>query len=538
MIADAERERIGKGFNPDIKPMASILDKINRRVHEAALRKPAEPKEEAPPTLNFSDFADKIMKDTSNLIVQNRDENRVGVAAEDLKVISIEEPTESERKKEGGAAEDEEVEGHGELHANSEGCESENESEDGMEEEKAPSKTRGNEIRLAVKPVSEEVELESEDEEPEEDEEMEEEESESEEESEDVVSEEEEEDNGFTWEQDEPLPEEAMDAAEDGEKKDVPTKPSKAKLPKVNRGFVELEAELSDDEGHLHGDENEEDDDDDGADLADLIDKRRYKENGAEAERRTKFHQNIMNQQDDEDVQKFIEAVETGFRKKRKGLAGEDDEGNDRDARRRRAGLNHLEEDFEGLERIFDAKMLKEEDLSDGEVGMIEAAYKRRNQRLAEKRQRDEEKSSSFQPEKLISEEAIASIITNKEKHDVIKAPLTKKLFIPRDANARKATEEELNKTSSFMNIVQSQSTNRGKVVANRRTFVFGKKSKEASKPSAAAGTKERTTMPQKVDKLLRSSSSLVKLLATEKMKGPQKAAISQKGLLSRIVKM
>jgi hypothetical protein len=311
----------------------------------------------------------------------------------------------------------------------------------------------------------------------------------------------------------------------------------------VNRGrFVELEAELSDEEGHLHGDGNEEDDDsdDDGADLVDLIDKRRLKESDTDAKRRATFHQDLMHQQEEEDLEKFIEAVETGFRKKRKGIAGEDDEGNDRDARRRRAeGLTDLEVDYEGLgRRIFDAKMLKEEDYSDGEVEMIEAAYKRRNQRLAEKRQKEEERNSDLSPEKLISDEALASIVSNKENHMAVKAPLSKKIFIPRNANAKRAvTEEELaveaKAKSSLMGLVQAQSRNRGRVAKNHRTFVFAQRkegdtnsSKEKQGNNSSAGAAGKTTMPQKMDNLLRSSS-LVKLLKNNKTsKGGNRADI------------
>ena len=455
--AGAERERIGKGFNPDIKPMSSILDKINTRVQEAALRKPTELVDEAP-GLKFSDFADRIMS-SGNAKVE---------------AINVEPaPEEAEEKEEVEGLEEEREEAEEEL-------EEEEIAADDLEKEIEEKVVKRHEIRLAGKEetlVEDEVEekeeecLESESESS----------MESESEEEEEEEEEEEQDNGFTWEEDEPLPEGHEE--EEGRKE----KKAKMKLPKVNRGFVEVEAEMSDDEGHLHDDEGKEDEDDDGADLEDLIDKRRYRESEGEGKRRSKFHQNWMNDQEEEDIQKVIEAVETGFRKKRKGLLGEDDENTHRDARRRRAELANTAEDFEDMERIFQAKMmkLKEEEHSDGEVEMVEAAYKRRKQRLAEKAANKENEKASF--EKLISEEAIASIISKEDIQKSTKATLSRTLSIPKGTKRVEAAQEV------------------------KSTFVFGQKKrnsnskdKKSGNPNISKGT------------LARTNSSLVKLLQTK----------------------
>ena len=534
LIADAERERIGKGFNPEVKPMSSILEKIDSRKREAALRKPTAPDLEAPQEeagLNFADFADKIMsikpETLAGAISIEQKPEEAGLEGEAA------DPTASQEEGEDMVVEEEEEENEEEVKRNT------------------------NEIRLAVKEPEPEPEAEEEVE-------LEEEESEeySEEYSEESSEEEEEEEeeggqaNGFTWEEDEPLPDELAEeedrAAAEAGKENGEQKPlaSKKKLPKVNRGFVELEAELSDDEGHLHDDEHEEidDEDDSGADLEDLIDRRRYRETEGEGKRRNKFHQNWMEEKEDEDLEKFINAVETGFRKKRKGIAGEDDEGNDRDARKRRAELADLGDDYDNLERIFDAKMLKEEDLCDGEVEMIEQAYKRRNQRMAEKRQREMERAGAqaLEKENLISNEAIASIIPREASLEPAVDMRAKKMFIQRDTVVMRSGEGD-NATAvaktSFLSVDRSVQYNKGKgATTKRNTFVFAKK-KPASQASTGdkgkiGGGRETSKMPEKVDNLLRSSS-LAKLLRTTSQKNPTHTFNTQAALdLSRIIKM
>ncbi|UPR00595.1 MRC1 domain-containing protein [Chloropicon primus] len=539
MIADAERERIGKGFNPDIKPMSSILEKINLRVQQAAMAKPAaaEPTEEAEEGLKFSDFADKIMN------IKPTDSTG--------DVINVEEPAkEEDEEEEGGKGTDEGPEASAGAEEDEAEDAEEMESEDADQggEEK---KRKTNEIRLAAKEPEPEPEPEPEEDELQSEEEEEEEEESETEESETEVEEEEEQANGFTWEEDEPLPDE-LEAELEGEKAKEKAAGGegegtalKKKLPKVNRGFVEDEAELSDDEGHLHEDENGEemdDEDDDGKDLEDLIDNRKIRESDDRVRKRTKLHQNWINEKEDEDLEELVHAVETGFRKKRKGLAGEEDEGNDRDARRRRADLADLGGDDQDLERIFDAKMIEENDMSDGEVEMIEAAYKRRNQRLAEKKQREKEKEKASESvqNNLISHEALASIIPRDAAVEMPAAAdvKAKRMFIPRDAAVGRVEEEEesavVSKTSFLSSTLQYSKRT---LVSSRKSFVFGQKKTEVAGEGKSVAT-EKTQMPKKVDSLLRSSS-LVKLLNTKSKKNQGSALGTQTALdLSRIINM
>lgn len=535
LIADAERERIGKGFNPDIKPMSSILDKINQRVQEAAARKPAvEEDAEAAGAeesgLKFSDFADEIM-------------NLKAPPADVVGAIAVEVPEEDTE-----AAEEEAEQ---EAMAAEEATE-----EEAMEEEE---RKRPNEIRLAPKEPEPEEEGQSMDESSSEESEGEEEESSEESSSEELEEEEQEQANGFTWEEDEPLPDELEAEAGDAVKAKVEgSKPGKKKLPKVNRGFVEDEAELSDDEGHLHEDENGEevdDEDDDGADLEDLIDNRRVRESEGSLKRREKLHQNWEREREDDELDEFINAVETGFRKKRKGIAGDEDEGNDRDARRRRAELGEdLGEAEANLERIFDAKMLGDDaDLSDGEVEMIEQAYKRRNLRMAERKRAEMERrglasrGGEGAEDPLISSEALASIIPRGAAASAPAEPTAdakaRRMFVPREAAGARRQEEEgpaaAQAKTSFLSSGAAPFS-RAKVVTNRKTFVFAqKKADVGSGDRETAGVKERDQMPTKVDALLRSSS-LVQMLKAPATKRSARESYGTQGRLdlSRIINM
>jgi len=198
--------------------------------------------------------------------------------------------------------------------------------------------------------------------------------------------------------------------------------------------------------------------------------------------------------------------------------------------------------DDQDLERIFDAKMIEENDMSDGEVEMIEAAYKRRNQRLAEKKQREKEKEKASESvqNNLISHEALASIIRRDAAVEMPAAAdvKAKRMFIPRDAAVGRVEEEEesavVSKTSFLSSTLQYSKRT---LVSSRKSFVFGQKKTEVAGEGKSVAT-EKTQMPKKVDSLLRSSS-LVKLLNTKSKKNQGSALGTQTALdLSRIINM
>ena len=173
-------------------------------------------------------------------------------------------------------------------------------------------------------------------------EEGEEEEDEDEEESSEVnreEEEEEEEDNAFTWQQEEPgLPEGAPGAAPS------PAKPRKqvTRTKVTNRvmdaagGFVDVEAELSEDEGGGYvasDDEDEAGDDNVNAegDLKDLIGKNK-RVSAAEAEKLAKVHAKWMEEQNEKAIDDVIDNINKGF-----GRGGRNEDGDDEyEARRRR----------------------------------------------------------------------------------------------------------------------------------------------------------------------------------------------------------
>ena len=298
LIAVAERERIGKGFQPEIKPLSSVLARIQHRTAEAAQRKPkdahaptspgavgdGEGKENAQVNgLRFADFADMIIAvkpamptgagvggvggKVGALVVEPAQGDGAAASMDEAKA---EEEGEGEEKE--GEEEEEEGEGEGEE-------------EEGEEEKtEEPARIR-NEIRLAPARVPAAEDSAGDPTEMSEDEASEmsgaspssEEGKEEEEEEEEESSSSEDEDNGFTWERDEPLPEPLATTAraesKDGgapapaegpllgsQEKDKQRKKSKGRkgkgvsLPEVNAGFVEDEAELSEEEGHLHVD--------------------------------------------------------------------------------------------------------------------------------------------------------------------------------------------------------------------------------------------------------------------------------------------
>lgn len=105
--------------------------------------------------------------------------------------------------------------------------------------------------------------------------------------------------------------------------------------------FFEMEAEMSDDEGHS----DDGDDDDANADgmLAELIGEAREKKK--DAARREKLHAKWLQAQDASDMEAVVAAMKSGWRRPGRDGSLDGDLGTDRDARRRRAALMGISEE-------------------------------------------------------------------------------------------------------------------------------------------------------------------------------------------------
>uniref|UniRef100_A0A7S3QQL3 DNA replication checkpoint mediator MRC1 domain-containing protein n=1 Tax=Dunaliella tertiolecta TaxID=3047 RepID=A0A7S3QQL3_DUNTE len=103
--------------------------------------------------------------------------------------------------------------------------------------------------------------------------------------------------------------------------------------------FVDMEAELSEDEEGVAAASEDEDERGGDGELADLIGT--AKEGARDARVRTMLHKQWQEEQDNKDVQQLLQGIQNGFRRPRNGLGDLDDEmeGTDAEARRRRAQL-------------------------------------------------------------------------------------------------------------------------------------------------------------------------------------------------------
>lgn len=156
--------------------------------------------------------------------------------------------------------------------------------------------------------------------------------------------------------------------------------------PRERNPFLEEEAEMSDDGGHSN-DGSDSDVDDDG-DLADLIGEGR--ERRKDSKRRQKLHATWAKQRDEAEMAGVVAAMRSGWKRNRHNGLGGEEEGNNRDTRRRRAaliGMNDEERDVPAT--AFDAAALfgshyatlaqydDQEPCSDEEIAANEEEHKR-----------------------------------------------------------------------------------------------------------------------------------------------------------------
>eukprot|EP00775_Hariotina_reticulata_P002800 gene2800-3093_t len=121
----------------------------------------------------------------------------------------------------------------------------------------------------------------------------------------------------------------------------VPKQGVKSRRGAAAGGFIDAEADMSEDEGAVEdGDSDDEEADDADEDLAELIGN--DKEGKLDEVQRRALHAEWQDRQEARDLQKVLDGVKGGFRRKRKQAAGLDEEaedGTDATARRRRAQL-------------------------------------------------------------------------------------------------------------------------------------------------------------------------------------------------------
>ncbi|KAK9828267.1 hypothetical protein WJX74_006117 [Apatococcus lobatus] len=107
-------------------------------------------------------------------------------------------------------------------------------------------------------------------------------------------------------------------------------------LSKRRNNMFEDEAEMSDDEGHSDSGSDHDDDDDHDNVLKDLLGDEGEQERKRDEKDRAALHARWLEEQDAGQVEQLLQGVHNGFRRKRKGVFG-DEGGNHADARMRRA---------------------------------------------------------------------------------------------------------------------------------------------------------------------------------------------------------
>jgi hypothetical protein len=193
--------------------------------------------------------------------------------------------------------------------------------------------------------------------------------------------------NGFTWEREEPG---LQGADQEGKKKRRP------KNEKVGRrvmdaahGFVDVEAELSEDEEYQAREDEDEDADGD-ADLQGLIGKGRH--TTRDVERAAKQHQKWLLQQDEKELDDVVDKVRRGYNRKLPGGLEETGDAEGLEAARERLARGQEEYDFSGLKDLFrsGAQIPSIDDEEGGDekaeaLANLEAARKRKLQREQER---------------------------------------------------------------------------------------------------------------------------------------------------------
>ncbi|GAB4819013.1 hypothetical protein N2152v2_006059 [Parachlorella kessleri] len=114
---------------------------------------------------------------------------------------------------------------------------------------------------------------------------------------------------------------------------DAPAGRKAKRQPRLKRLLLDMEAELSDEEGE-HSEDEDDDDVDDQGELADLIGT--AKETGADLRKREQLHRQWAEQRDAKELQQVLRGLKNGFRRRR-GAGLMDDEDDEVAGRRRRA---------------------------------------------------------------------------------------------------------------------------------------------------------------------------------------------------------
>ncbi|KDD75486.1 hypothetical protein H632_c661p2, partial [Helicosporidium sp. ATCC 50920] len=122
---------------------------------------------------------------------------------------------------------------------------------------------------------------------------------------------------------------------------------------KLQRLFMDMEAELSDEEGQAAqvSDDEAEDDVDGGGDLADLIGQ--AEEDGLGAAARGDLHREWERAQDDQELRRVLDGLRRGFRRARGDSWADDDEGVAGPLRQRRRGEEGEDEDGGDLDMAW-----------------------------------------------------------------------------------------------------------------------------------------------------------------------------------------
>ena len=431
----AERVQVGGSLNPEVKPFDAFLGKLHANAAAAAQRKPLGILGEDP-NAKFSSFAEAferaalqdkeeleaeiVIQPESALAKAGRgagegdgegeagpggrmeggagDRDAVAVAVEGAPQFE-DDPLLTETEDEG----EEDEEAAQEKEALTQGLLDDVAAESGSDDEDGGSHETDEEEQAAIRHelgLNSDGELEDEDNLPAE--EFLESESESSIESEQEEEEEEEGAHGFTWEREEPG---LAGAEEDGQR----AKKRRPKNEKVGRrvldaagGYVDVEAELSEDEEY-QAKEDEDEDAEGDRDLQGLIGKGRH--TARDVERAAKQHQKWLLDQDEKELDDVVDKVRRGYNRKRPGGLEEAGDAEGLEAARMRLAREQEEYDFSGLKDLFrNGPQLPAYDDDEGGdekaelLANLEAARKRKLQREQERSKMARTDSGSAAP--------------------------------------------------------------------------------------------------------------------------------------------